>query len=300
MRQATLSSAAIPAVQCCLLCGGLRHRTIFNEFEVDILQCIDCHHVFSSFVADPHFDGFWGDEVGNADPFYWSKGRARMHGDFVKSFIAGHSGRLLDMGCGLGYFIKALAPYPNWEVSGCEISAAAVRYGRETLGLRNVVCSRLEDAEFPRSFFDMITMWDVLEHIPHPDPLLRHCHGLLREGGLCFIRTPNVVAQLMRARLRKLAFGMRPELAYLMARDHMHHYSAVSIRHLLERNGFAVVKFMHLHPIQSKADNAVTYAAKNMCFETLKALAMLSGGSLNLDNLFVLARKHVLKEDQSH
>jgi len=277
----------------CLLCGGLRRRPIFNELGIDILQCCGCHHVFSSFEANPHYDGFWGEEVTEGDHFYWSKARRRMHQDFFRKFLVGRSGRLLDVGCGLGFFLKAVAPYANWEAYGCEISPAAVRYARETLRLPNVICGRPEDANLPQSSFDIITMWDVVEHFLLPDPLLKRCHALLKEGGICFMRTPNVRIQLPRARLMKLARGMQPGIAYLQARDHLHHYSMSSIRRLLERSGFSRIEFTHLHPIQSVSRKRSRFVGgvKNVWFEAARALAIISGGYLNFDNLFVLAHK---------
>jgi 2-polyprenyl-3-methyl-5-hydroxy-6-metoxy-1,4-benzoquinol methylase len=272
----------------CLLCGSSTHRRVFNEFGVDILRCRACRHVFSSFSAKPHYDGFWGNEVREGEHFYWSKARARMHQEFASRFLVGRSGRLLDMGCGLGFFLKAMSPYASWERYGCEISGAAIRHARETLGLRNVFRTRLEDADLQRDFFDIVTMWDVLEHVLRPDPLLQRCHALLREGGVCFIRTPNVFLQLPRARLTRLVLGMRPRMAYLQARDHLHHYSMVSICRLLERNGFSRVEFLHLHPVQSRGWRG---GAKNAWFEAVRALAVVTGGRVNLDNLFVLARK---------
>jgi 2-polyprenyl-3-methyl-5-hydroxy-6-metoxy-1,4-benzoquinol methylase len=216
-----------------------------------------------------------------------------MHQDFFKRFLTGRSGRLLDMGCGLGFFLKAMAPYANWGAYGCEISPAAVRYAREKLGLQNVICGRLEDADFPQSSFDVITMWDVIDHILRPDLLLKRCHALLREGGICFIRTPNILIHLPRARLIKLLRGMRPGVAYLQARDHLHHYSMPSIRRLLKRNGFSRVEFVHLHPIQSVSRNASKFVGgvKKAWFEVVRGLAITSRGHLNFDNLFVVAYK---------
>lgn len=281
-----------PAPLHCLLCSGVQHRTVFTEFGIDILRC-NCGHVFSSFRADPHYSGFWGNEVASGEHFYWSKARARMHRGFFKRFVAGRSGRLLDMGSGLGFFMKAMAAYQNWDVYGCEISPAAVKYAREQLGVRQVVCSPLQDADLPRASFDIITMWDVIDHILHPDPLLNHCHALLKKDGILFIRTPNVSVQLLRARLMKAVGAIRPGMRYLQGSDHAHHYSMHSIRKLLERNGFVDVAFMHLHPIETGAGWRAAFVnpAKNMCFYILRALAMCSGGALNFDNLFVVARK---------
>lgn len=278
----------------CLLCGGLRHRPVFHEFGIDILQCRDCRHVFSSFRANPYHDEFWGEEVVDGDQFYWNRARARMHQDFFRRYL-GRSGRLLDVGCGLGFFLKAMASHKNWESFGYEISPAAVRYAREKLGLSNVICGRPEDAVLTQNSFDIITMWDVMEHLLRPDPLLRRCHALLKEGGICFVYTPNVHIQLARARLLKMLRGMRPGVSYMQGRDHCHHYSRTSIRKLMERNGFSRVEFVHLRPVQSVSGSKSGFlrGAKNIFFGASRALSMVSGGTLHFDNLFVVARKEL-------
>jgi 2-polyprenyl-3-methyl-5-hydroxy-6-metoxy-1,4-benzoquinol methylase len=274
------------------MCSGARYQVVFTELGTDILRCTNCGHVFSSFRPDPHYSEYWGEEVAAGDHYYWSKARARMHRDFFERFIVGRSGRLLDMGCGLGFFIKAMAPYQEWDAYGCEISPAAVRHAREHLGLRNVICSPLEDADLPRGSFDIVTMWDVLDHIPEPDPVLSRCHALLKEGGTFFIRTPNVATQLVRSRIMQ---KVQPDKRYLCATDHPHFYSVRSIRALLKRNGFARVSFMHLHPIGSMSETgwkaALAGPLKTMSFHGLRALSVCSGGHLNFDNLFVVARK---------
>jgi 2-polyprenyl-3-methyl-5-hydroxy-6-metoxy-1,4-benzoquinol methylase len=216
-----------------------------------------------------------------------------MHQDFFKRFVVGRSGRLLDMGCGLGFFPKAMAAYAGWETYGCEISPAAVRYARETLGLDNIICSRPDEVDLPNDRFDLITMWDVFEHIPRPDPLLNRCHALLRDGGIVFMRTPNILIQLFRARLIKLTRGMQPGVSYLQARDHAHHYSTSSIQTVLKRNGFSRIEFVHLHPIQNNNRSAVPshFGIKELGFRLVQVLAIASRNRVNFDNLFILAHK---------
>jgi SAM-dependent methyltransferase len=278
----------------CLLCGGLDARPVFEEFGIDIVRCRACRHVFSSYAGDPHYDGFWGEEVTEtSESRYWERARAGMYRDFLNRFVAGRSGRLLDMGCGLGYFVKAMADYPAWEANGCEISETAVRYSRETLGLTNVACGRLETAAWPGESFDIITVWDVLDHLLDPDPFLKRCHELLTRDGLCFIRTPNISLHLPRMRLKKLVWGMRPGTSYLQARDHYHHYSTESIRRLLERNGFSRVRFVHLRPVDSTSSSgsAARKLVRKVWFDAVRGLAMATRGRLNLDNLFVVAQR---------
>ena len=281
------------APQVCLLCGGGEHHPILCECGIDILRCCKCHHVFSSFKADPFYDGFWGGHVPEGEHPYWNKARSRMYQDFHRQFIVGRSGRLLDFGCGLGFFLKSMAQYENWESKGCEISPVAVRYARETLALKNINCGRLEDSDFPTGSFDLITMWDVLEHMPQPEYVLRRCHALLKNGGRLFIRTPNVSIQLFKARLRRLFRGAENNTSYLQVKDHAHHYSKSSIQELLKRYGFSRIEFVHLHPVEdcSGSLSSVCRGITRAMFIVVKVLAGASNGHLNFDNLFVLAEK---------
>lgn len=277
----------------CLLCGGVRHRAVFEEFGVDILHCTDCGHVFSAFLADPHYDGFWGSEIEDQEHFYWNQARARMHASFFSRFATQPSGRLLDVGCGLGFFVNKAGTRQSWEAFGCEISPAAVRYAQQRLGLTNVQCCRPEDVDLPAASLDVVTLWDVIDHISQPDPVLARCYALLKTGGLCFIRTPNVSVQLLRARIKKLVFGMHPRYGYMMARDHCHYYSAGSIRQLLNRNGFRSVEFVHLPPIgaSSRTRSLPVRICKSLGYWGVCAIDALTGGRLNFDNLFVVGIK---------
>lgn len=284
---------SVASVKQCLLCGSRRQRPVFEEFGIEIMRCRDCGHVFSSYAGEAHYDGFWADKVGDSEHQYWSTARARMYDDFLQRFVAGRSGRLVDMGCGLGFFLKRLARYPQWEGYGCEISPAAVQYAREELGLTRVTRTRLEDARLPEGTFDVVTMWDVLDHILNPDPLLQRVHALLKRRGACFIRTPNITMHLPRARAKKLLGHLGPGVVYLQARDHLHHYSPTSLRRLLQRNGFAEIEFLHLHPVDSMGhgQKLLARAGREGWFQAVRALAVVTGGRLNFDNVFVLARK---------
>jgi SAM-dependent methyltransferase len=280
----------------CLLCGGTRHRVVFHELEVDVLRCRGCGHVFSAFPADPHFARYWGesDALPQGDQaFFWDQAHAPMYAAFFRRFLAGRGGRLLDVGCGLGFFVRAVGRLGGWEAWGCEISPAAVRYAREKLGLSNVLCGRLEDAPLATRSFDVITLWDVIEHLSAPDPLLRRCAELLADDGFLFLHTPNARVALAKARLLRWLRGSPPGASYLAARDHVHLYSEAGLCRLLARNGLGRVRFAHLPPIQSVAGSrsALQRLAKNAWFGGARALAAASAGQLNLDNLFAQARR---------
>ncbi len=277
----------------CIVCTSRHSRVVFREFAIDVLRCLGCGHVFSSQTVDQHYDGFFGDQPIEADEqFWWSEAHLQMYADFCRRFIAGKRGRLLDVGCGLGYFVKTLSAYPGWRAFGYEISRQAVDFARTKLGLPNVLRGRVEASGFPPGSFDIITLWDVIEHVPDPDPLLSYLASRLKPTGLLFMHTPNIAIQLRKARLKKAIWGMKADVPYLEARDHVNIYSTTTIKAVLERNGFADIQFTHLRPVQGVAGrrSRLLTAVKNAWFHAAVAMDRLTFGRVNLDNLFVVAR----------
>lgn len=278
----------------CLICGGSQHQVAFREFEIVVLRCKNCGHVFSTHPGEKDYSGYWGQGVTETEAFlWWDKAHRKVFESFCRKFILGKKGKLLDVGCGLGYFVKKVSQFPGWEVFGYEISPSAVDYARGNLGLKNVFAGRVEESKFTEHSFDIITLWDVLEHIPEPDALLGYLNSLLKDEGMLFIHTPNIAIQLPKARVKKLLKGMNPAVHYLEAKDHMHIYSMKNLKKLLVRNSFAKVEFIHLPPIQavSGKGNLVLLLVKNLWYFLSLTLFEISFGRLNFDNLFVMAKK---------
>ncbi len=282
----------MPEAKACLVCGGRRQRVVFREFGIDILRCRDCGHVFSSYGGDPDYAAYFGDApvAPDGDQFWWDDAHRPMYDAFCARFLEGRSGRLLDVGAGLGFFVRRAQRVPGWEAHGCEMSAPAVAFAREKLGLATMRAGRLEAADFAPASFDVITLWDVIEHLVDPGPMLGAIRALLRPGGFLFLHTPNADVQLVKAWL-KSARGMRPGVHYLEAKDHLHLYSMKTLGRVLERAGFARVRYVHLPPIQSVAGNksALLRLAKNGWYRASATLFRLTFGTVNFDNLFAVA-----------
>ena len=98
-------------------------------------------------------------------------------------------GRLLDVGCGNGAFLR-LASEMGWNAEGLDFDPDAVRRAREAgLTAREGGIGRLAGES---SRYDVITMSHVIEHVDDPLDLLRVLHGLLRPGGMLWRETPNL------------------------------------------------------------------------------------------------------------
>jgi SAM-dependent methyltransferase len=100
-------------------------------------------------------------------------------------------GRLLDVGCGSGQFLDAMRRQPGWSVVGVDTSPTAVSTAREMLGLE-VYLSDLNNAPLSPASFDVVTMWDVLEHLHDPVGALSKIKTLLKPDGVLLVRTPSL------------------------------------------------------------------------------------------------------------
>ena len=135
---------------------------------------------------------------------------------------------VLDVGCSTGFVVEA-ARDRGWEAIGLDLNPSAVEYGRgRGLDLRN---DALEDAGFEAGTFDVVCLFDVLEHLLDPVRTLRACTRLLRPGGIVFLYVPNYDSA------SRLLMGA--DAHFIWPTHHLNYYTPATIRDLLRREGLA-------------------------------------------------------------
>lgn len=277
----------------CLFCQTSETKTVFKEFDIDYLRCKKCGHLFSSFERNAHYDGYFENIESESQAVeYWNISHKKMYESFAKRFMKNGSGKILDIGAGLGFFVK-FAQEKGWKSYGVEISKGGYKYAKEKLHLENFFCGKLEEMGFENESFDIITMWDVIEHLLEPRSILKKNAELLKKDGVLFLHTPNGEVQLIKSRLKKLFFGEKEGSHYLEAKDHLNLYKEATIKKLLYECGFKDIHFVHLPPIQSvagKSDN-LKVLVKNLWWLGSVLLNFLTFKQVNIDNLFVMAKK---------
>ncbi|MGA0121830.1 MAG: class I SAM-dependent methyltransferase [Gaiellales bacterium] len=139
------------------------------------------------------------------------------------------SGRLLDVGCHVGTFLT-LAEAAGFEVAGVEPSRWASEIARERIA-GSVHCGAVEDAPLPEGGYDVITLWDVIEHLPDPALDVRAIHAALRPGGVFAVSTMDVDALFARVAGRRWPWYMQMHLVY---------FSRRTLCEMLRREGFQI------------------------------------------------------------
>ena len=151
-------------------------------------------------------------------------------------------GKVLDVGCGSGGSLAFLARL-GWTCYGIEPGPRSRTYAQDVLGL-TVHQGPLESCGFPDSFFDVVTMWHVVEHLANPPATLREIHRVLKPDGVLVLRTPNVDSWEARC-FQGNWYGLDPPRHFFL-------FSPGTIRAMLERSGFMMTRLRYqYHPTDS-------------------------------------------------
>lgn len=136
-------------------------------------------------------------------------------------------GRILDVGAAAGFFLK-VAKDDGWETYGVEPSKWSVEFANGNYKV-NEKQGVLGEVKFKSGFFDVVTMWDVLEHVPDPAADLREVYRILKPGGMLVINYPDFGTPLSRLAGKKWWFLLSVHLFY---------FDRVSMGKILAKSGF--------------------------------------------------------------
>jgi len=139
-------------------------------------------------------------------------------------------GKLLDIGCYLGLFLD-VARSRGWETSGVEPSAWAARRAQDKK--HQVVNAPLRKANLPAGSFDLVTLWDVIEHLHDPLGQLREIHRLLKPGGVFGLSTMDAGCLFAKLAGRRWPWFMRM---------HLYYFTRGTLTRMLQQAGFEVLE----------------------------------------------------------
>jgi SAM-dependent methyltransferase len=212
-----------------------RHYGIPGDFR--IVRCADCSLVFlNPMYSDQELSQFYpSDYYAYQDNFErngWKESFKAILGYRVGTRDPEFSkpGRMLDLGCGSGWFLSGMRKR-GWETYGVEINGAAAELGLKAEGLE-IFAGTLQQAAFPASFFDYIRSNHSFEHIACPNETLDEIHRVLKQDGKLLIAVPNG------AGLASRVFGTY--WWYRGAPVHPFTYSVRTLSDLLTHHGFVV------------------------------------------------------------
>lgn len=239
----SMKSLQEPGTKGCELCGAISGRELYitrdrlgsSGESFSIVQCGGCgvlRTLPEMSEKDLHRfypDDYWGVPETSQQ---WIRSSQSEKTQFLKRCgLSG--GSILDVGCGAGFFLRALEA-SAWDRFGVETSAAASKAAQAIIGTDHVFTGTLTESSWEDSRFDVVSFWSSLEHTNEPRSNLLKARRLLKTGGTVIVQLPNAAGY--QARL------FEGDWFALDAPRHRYHFTLSILERLLSDTGFEVYR----------------------------------------------------------
>lgn len=295
----------------CIVCGSSNNRLWYRMGRFDSLICRDCETRYvSPRYDDRQLDQHYSEELftrskdyegvshNMLDPTERERKRNDMREEIdtvLERFPDG--GRILDIGCQTGIYLEALPAH--YEKYGVERSAWAAEHCRKITNAK-IIRGKIEDADFPENYFDLINISYVVEHLQYPLDTLKHIAGWLKQDGVLVVSVPNF------ASICSVIFREFYRLAD--PRQHIYLTTPGGLSSLLNRIGFKVEKkyYPYWHTPYCNVKQLVRLVTNSLRRLFLRVL-LNAGSAPKTENIIsppfwgnimtLVATRHQLEED---
>jgi SAM-dependent methyltransferase len=232
----------------CELCGYSGEMTARFP-KKQIVECPRCELVFYAGPL-PESDLYKEEYFAGGEYLDYRGDRKVLQRNFARSIAMlrrlAPSGRLLELGSAYGFFLELAQSH--WDVRGIDVSAEGARYAREAIGVdaREADFLALPDE---RESYDVICLWDTVEHLPHPVRTLEKAGRWLKPGGILALTTGDVESPLARWRGDRWRQVHPP--------THLFYFSGRTLKRALENSGLEIREVSHVG--YSRGSRAMLY-----------------------------------------
>ncbi len=219
----------------CPVCDGTEFNELFRKKNEPFVQCLRCklvlinpRPIFSQ-VVNTYSDGYSQNYTKKHDKkIQRSAKRVRLLARRLREKRS-----WLDIGCSAGFVVKA-AEAAGFEAWGVDVEKWGIEYGKRELNLGRLFHGQLEDQSFPANHFQVISLYDVIEHVPDLNSTLAHMKRLLSEDGLIDIITPDIGHWRVTKPLQ--------DWKEIKPSEHLYYFNAETLDRLLARHDLKIIK----------------------------------------------------------
>lgn len=195
----------------------------------DIVRCLNCGLIYMN-PRDRDIVGLYEDVVDEAYLGSWPE-RAEGFAEHIKTIEKYKPGRdMLDIGCYAGIF-PDVAVKAGYNVTAIEPSKWASEHAKKT-GAR-IIQGGCGSVKLESNTFDVVTMWDVVEHLEDPMGCLERIHDYLRPGGIAIVATHDIGAIIPRILGKRYPWLMR---------FHLYHFTPRTLGMMMKKAGLELVE----------------------------------------------------------
>ena len=281
----------------CRLCKSDDYKVLFVKYDYEVAKCNECGMTFLNFDPD---DKFFTNYY--AEDFFNDPGIKHAYSDYEKeaeslkksfkdrvNIISTYQpgGTLLDVGCATGAFMEVAAS--NWDVYGVDVSEYAIEQAKK----KNLKAFSgvIRDSPFKDQKFDVVTLWDTIEHVADPQETIQQISEMTKPGSVVALTTGDVGSSIAKLSGRYWHLYNIPQ--------HLSYFDKTTITKMLKQAGFEIVEILY-PPIHLSLDylvfRFVTFYKLKFAFNlytSLKKTGLLNANlNINLyDIMFVVAKK---------
>jgi len=241
-----------PTPSACDLCGAISVRELYNakdrlrntDLSFTIVECRGCGlwrtlpEMSETELAPFYPDDYWG---GPEPSQNWiASSQSDKTGFLSRCGLA--SGSILDVGCGSGFFLRALDS-AKWQRFGVETSEPAAIATEKAIGVGHCFAGTLTQSTWADAAFDVVTFWSALEHTNEPRSNLTEAKRIIKPGGSLIVQLPNAASYQARF------FG--GDWFSLDAPRHRYHFTLALLDRLLAETGFEVYRVSYFSKVHN-------------------------------------------------
>jgi SAM-dependent methyltransferase len=217
----------------CDLCGSNQEDLLFIKEGFRYVRCRYCKMVYVNPRLKEHHRYQKITGTGSMGHFHLSlKDRKKIRKEIQSLNIYRKKNLMLDIGAGRGWFLKEAA-MAGWETWALEINTQAIDH-LASIDLNQIITEPAENFKAPANSFDVVRIWDVIEHLESPRKAATNIFTVLRPGGLLLLSTTNFHS------LSRIING--PQWIYLNGADHINLFTPETIQNFLESVGFCEIR----------------------------------------------------------